>query len=78
MEENLQRQNLERQAKEQASSSSSTLDSKSKEKGKVIMESPARTQPSLMIETLHKGSEFKKSLAKISSWIHAQSYVVEP
>ena len=67
MEENIKRKNLEKEAREKGASSSYILASKSKYKGKVVLESPARTYPSLMIETLHKGVEFKKSLAKISS-----------
>ena len=44
--ENLQRQNMENEAKEQATSSSSALSIQSKYKGKAILEGPARTHPS--------------------------------
>ena len=56
MEENLQRKNLEKEVEEQAYSSSFALATKSKDKGNVFLESPTRAQPSLMIETLHKGA----------------------
>ena len=65
--ENLQRQNLEKEAKVQEIICYSTLATKSKYKGEVVLESPIRNQPSLMIETLHKGEDFKKTLENISS-----------
>ena len=43
VEKNIQRKNLEKEAKEKGDSSSSALASKSKYKGKVFLESPART-----------------------------------
>ena len=67
VDENLQRHNLEKEAKEQATSSSFALATKSKDKGKAVLEIHARTQPSLMIETLYKGAEFKKSIENLSS-----------
>ena len=56
---------MEKEEKEQAASSSSTLATKSKDKGKVVLENPTRTQSSQMIETLHKGVEFKKTLENL-------------
>ena len=56
VEENIQKQNLEKEVKEKEPSSSSVLAIKSKYNGKVFLESPVRTQPSLMKETLHKGA----------------------
>ena len=43
VEEKIQRKNLEKKAKEKGASSSSSLASKSKYKGKFVLESPART-----------------------------------
>ena len=43
VEENIQRKNLEKEAKEKGAISSSALASKSKYKRKVVLESPART-----------------------------------
>ena len=68
---------MEKEAKEQATSSSSTLATKSKDKGKVVLENPARNQPSQMIETLHKGVEFKKTLETLSSQLQEKMGEVE-
>ena len=54
LEENILRKNLEKEDKEQVTISSFSLSSKSKYKGKVVLEIPTRTQPSLMIKTFHK------------------------
>ena len=58
---------MEKEAKEQATSSSSTLATKSKDKGKVVPEDHARNHPFQMIETLHKGGDFKKTLENLIS-----------
>ena len=68
---------MEKETKEQATSSSSTLATKSKYKGKVFLENPTRNQPSQMIETLHKGAEFKKTLETLSSQLREKTGEVE-
>ena len=70
IEENLQRQNIEKETKYQATSSSAALDTKSKDKGKAILETLVRTQPSQMLETLHKGAYFKRNLEKLNSQLY--------
>ena len=57
---------MEKEQKEQAASSSSSLATKFKNKGKVVLQNPVRDQPSQMIETLHKVTEFNKTLEKLS------------
>ena len=54
VQENMQWKNLEKDAKENSTSSSSALASKSKDNGNSVLESFARNQRSLMIVTLHK------------------------
>ena len=70
--------NMEKEAKEKETNSSPTLSTKSKYKGKAILESTTRTQPSQMIKTPHKGEEFMKTIENISSQLHTQIEEVEP
>ena len=69
---------MEKEEKYQSTSSSSTLSIQSKDKGKADLESPVRTQPSHMIETLHKGAYFKKNIENIISQLQTQIEEVEP
>ena len=46
VEENAQKQNAEKEAKEALANSSTAPTEKSKDKGKVVLEGPIRTQPS--------------------------------
>ena len=64
---------MEKEEKDQATSSSSALAIQSKDKGKADLEIPVRTQYSQMIKTLHKGAQFKKILENISSQLSTQT-----
>ena len=67
IEENLQRKNIEKEAKDKVVRFVAALSAQSKDKGKAILETPMRTQPSQMLETIHKGAEFKRYLENLSS-----------
>ena len=51
---------------------------KLKDKGKVVLEGPEKEQSSPTLDILHKATEFKKNLEKISSEIEAQEVMPEP
>ena len=73
IEENLQRKNIEKEAKDQATSSSSTLVAQSKAKGKAVMETHVRTQPSKMLEICIKGQNSREILkTSVLNWRHRQ------
>ena len=77
VEENAQKQNAEKEAKEALANSSTALVEKSKDKGKVVLKGPVRKRPSSTLEALHRSAEFKKSLEKLSSEVQAQAAMVQ-
>ena len=68
---------MEKEAKEKATSFATTLATKSKDKGKGILDGPSSLQPASMEDTLQKGAEFKKNLEKISSQLRTHIEMIE-
>ena len=78
IEENLHRQNIEKESQDQVEISSAALVSQSNDSGKVVMETPMRTQPSQMLETLHKEIELKRNIENLSFQLKTQTEQAEP
>ena len=64
---------MEKEEKKQETRYFPTLATKSKDMGKAVMENPVRTHPSQMLETLHKGVEFKRNIENLSSQLQTQT-----
>ena len=77
MEENVQKKNAEKEAKQSLASSSSTTIEKSKDKGKSIVYGPIRTQPSSTLEALHISIEFRNGLENLTVEMKAQAAVTK-
>ena len=73
-EEKFHRENMEREARPQATIASASA-SQSKDKGKAVIETPGNAHSSQEMEVLQRGEEFKQGLAKLSA--HLQIHVEE-
>ena len=77
VEEKVQRENMEREARQQVAAAYPSI-SQSKYKGKDVIETLRRAHSSQEMEALQRGEEFKQGLAKLTTQLRTQVQEDEP